>query len=468
MNIIRKLFGGLSKEKYLTPTQAINIRFFGGQLVPYSENKLMTIQKGYKGNDIIYSIIKLITTTAKIAPWGVYKIVDEDAYKEYKAELSKVQPDFKLAAELRQKSLEVYKGNTKLNKLLERPNKKQTLSRLHEELWTFKLTTGDYYEYWQLPTGGLDAKIPNSISALPSQNMDIESTTTLPLEEAAYYLRLGQMVKFTPEEILHESYTNLEWDTFGTQLYGMSPLTPSLPRLQRNNESQRAGAVAQANGGMRGIAYYDDERLDPNDDKTFEQMGKQKKTFREEMRPGVDGTGHVMWSQYKVGYQQLGFSPKDLESTDQELADLRQFCNTYGVPSQLLNDPAAKTYNTVTEAEKALITRACLPLLCDRRDSLNMKLDRTDNIIVDFDLSVYDQLQPNKKQIAEWANTMPIPNARKLELVGEDVPEWWTEEQRRAVLVPAGQQNLDDVLLPMPEDQSDDVNKITARGLNPL
>lgn len=468
MNIIRKLFGGLSKQKYLTPSQAINIRFFGGQLVPYADSKLMYVEKGYMGNDIIYSIVKLIRETAKVAPWGWYKVVDEESYKQYKAELRKEDPDFKKVFDLRKKSLELYANNPQLNKIIEQPNPSQNFASLNEELWTYKLITGDYFEYWDAPSGGLNGGIPKTMSALPSQYMDIESTTTLPLREAKYYLRLGQMVQFDASQILHEKYPNLQWDTFGIQLYGMSPLTPARQRLQRNNESQRAGAVAQSNGGMRGVAYYDDERLDPNDDATFEQMGKQKKTFQNDMRPGTDGTGHVMWSHWKVGYQQLGFSPKDLDTTAFELNDLRMFCSLYGVPSQLMNDPAAKTYNTTTEAEKALITRCAIPLLCDRRDSIKRQMNRTDNLVMDFDLSVYDQLQPNKAQIATWANTMPIPNARKLELVGEDVPEWWTEEQRRAVLVPAGQQNLDDVLLPMPEDQSDDVNKITERGLNPL
>lgn len=446
MNIIKRFFG----KKYLTPNQALNIRFFGGQIVPYNNDKRTFMEKGYLGNDIVASIVDLITTTAKVAPWNAYKVIDEGSYKAYKHELAKESPDYRKALKLHRKALELYVNDERLNGLLKYPNENQTFSDLNQELWMYKLVTGDYYEYWEdAPTGGLNAGLPKSLSALPSHEMLIKSGVTLPLTADKYYLTLGQMVEFDKTQVLHEKYANPKWDTYGRQLYGLSPWEASSPRIQRNNLSQKAGAITAQNGGMRGVAYYDDPRLDPNDDKTFEQMGKQKKTFQNEMRMGdPDGAGHVTWSQYKVGYQQLGFSSKDNDYSTIEASDLRMLCARVGVPSQLLNDAAAKTYNTTVEAEKALITRCCLPLLCSRRDSFNRRMNRRDNVVVDFDLSVYDQLQPNKNELANFANKMPLTNARKLELVGEDVPEYWTDEQRNAVLIPSGMVNMEDVLAP--------------------
>jgi len=468
MNIFQRLFGGGSK-KYLTPAQALNIRFFGGQLVPYNNNKLTYIERGYQGNDIVYSCVNLIRETAKVAPWAAYKVVDDASYKAYVAELKRPEPNFKKAFDLRKKALEFYDRDAALNNLLKYPNPNQTWAELNGENWTYKLITGDYFEYWEdMPSGGLSAGVPKSMSALPSQYMVIKSTQTLPLTADKYYLQLGQMVEFDTQYILHEKYPFLTWDTFGVQLYGMSPLQPALMRLQRNNESQRAGAVAAKNGGMRGVAYNDDDRLDPSEDQTFEQMKITKKTFQNEMRPGVEGTNHVFWSQYRIGYQQLGFSPKDLDLSNIEMADLRMFCALYGVPSQLLNDAAAKTYNTTIEAEKALITRCCLPLLNARRDSVNRKMNRKDNVIIDFDLSVYDQLQPNKKEIADWVNKMPLTNARKLEIIGEDVPETMTQEERDAILIPTGFQSLADAIAPTePADIQPDITALDEEGANP-
>ncbi len=49
------------------------------------------VRDGYSANDIVYSIVKLITDKAKLAPFHVYKVVDEKAAKKYKALMS--QPD---------------------------------------------------------------------------------------------------------------------------------------------------------------------------------------------------------------------------------------------------------------------------------------------------------------------------------------------------------------------------------------
>ena len=49
------------------------------------------VNDGYSANDIVYSIVKLIADKAKLAPFHVYKVVDESSAKKYKALMS--QPD---------------------------------------------------------------------------------------------------------------------------------------------------------------------------------------------------------------------------------------------------------------------------------------------------------------------------------------------------------------------------------------
>jgi hypothetical protein len=132
-----------------------------------------------------------------------------------------------------------------------------------------------------------------------------------------------------------------------------------------------------------------------------------------------------------------------------------------------MNDPAAKTFNSLIEAEKALITRCVIPLLCARRDSLNRKMDRSDNVVVDFDLTPYDALQPNKTQISTWVNAIPVTQARKLEIMGEDVPETMTEEERNLILVPSGMVPLADLMMGPADDITNDVNALDAEGANP-
>ena len=457
--MIKKIFSWLATKATTAVSKLIPFRFLGGQIVPYTDDKLTYIEKGYTKNDIIYSIINLITDTAILAPWDWYRVRDRKSYELMKSELRKDNPDMAKVVQLRKKSLELYTDNARLNQLFKYPNPTQTFSQLNKELWSYKLITGDYFEYWSgRPSGGLNGKIPETMSALPSQYMEIKASNTLPMYETGYQLNLGSPIPFEAYEVLHEKYPNLEWDINGTQLYGMAPLKAALRRLQKNNANQDSQTAAFENGGMRGIVSYDDERIDPSDRETFEQMGKDKTTFYNEMRPGPQGNLRTFFSVFRVKWQQMGFSPADMNQLESEKVDSRFFCSVWGVPSQLLNDDAAKTYNTTVEAEKALITRCVLPLLCDRRDSINRKME-LDDIVADFDLTVYDQLQPNKNEIAEWVNKMPLTNARKLEIIGEDIPETMTQEERDAILIPSGLQLLSDVIAkPIEADYSAEIN----------
>ena len=82
------------------------------------------VNDGYSANDIVYSIVKLIADKAKLAPFHVYKVVDESSAKKYKALMS--QPDkienWKDFEKLHKKAFELYTGDARLNELLKYPN----------------------------------------------------------------------------------------------------------------------------------------------------------------------------------------------------------------------------------------------------------------------------------------------------------------------------------------------------------
>jgi hypothetical protein len=236
-------------------------------------------------------------------------------------------------------------------------------------------------------------------------------------------------------------------------------------RIQQNNAVQQQAAAQAENGGGREVVSYDDPRLNPNDNDTFEQLGKDKETFYAEMKPGAQNNARVWFSAYGVKAQKLGYSPVELGLNEADMNALRFICNVYHAPSQLLNDPAAKTFNTVTEAEKALIIRCVLPLLCNRRDSVNWMYNQQ-NLVVDFDLTVYDQLQPDKVRIAEWVNKMPLTNQRKLEIAGEDVPDTMSQEMRDAIFIQTGLQNAEDLLAPAEDNFGENDNNVLSSGGN--
>jgi HK97 family phage portal protein len=126
---------------------------------------------------------------------------------------------------------------------------------------------------------------------------------------------------------------------------------------------------------------------------------------------GADNAGRIGVRGYKLGWQEVGLSQVDLAIIESEKWDLKRFCSVYGVPSQLVGDSEASTYNNVKEAEKALTTRCAMPLLVSFRNHLNRKLE-TDwgyagkGYFVDFDQTVFTELQEDIVEKSQWVNTL--------------------------------------------------------------
>ena len=78
------------------------------------------VNDGYVSNDIVYSIVNLIANKAKIAPFHVYKIIDQQAASQYKAALQNPEQvkSWKELENLKKKAYELYDGDARLNELL--------------------------------------------------------------------------------------------------------------------------------------------------------------------------------------------------------------------------------------------------------------------------------------------------------------------------------------------------------------
>jgi phage portal protein BeeE len=125
---------------------------------------------------------------------------------------------------------------------------------------------------------------------------------------------------------------------------------------------------------------------------------------------GTKNQGKIAVSPYKMGVANLGLSPVELGIIEAEKWDAVLLCAIYGVPPELIG-VVSKTYNNVVEAEKALTSRSALPLLTSHRDNSNKKLQtdwgfRGQNVYVDYDVSVYTELQEDVNQILDWTNKL--------------------------------------------------------------
>ena len=444
------LFDIFTKKKINTlfPTIPMNsqIAIERGIVTWQGADQRSFVDDGYVANDIVYSIIKLITDKAKIAPFHVYKVVDEKAAKKYKSLAAQKDINLKELETLHKKAYELYTGDQRLNELLKYPNEEDCWSDLVEQWCGFKLITGNSFIYGKLIEAGNNQGKPYELFALPSQFMAIiANINVFPPTRAGYQLYYGQMWSFDTKEILHDKYFNPQWGVTGGQLYGQSPLRAAAKNLTRSNEAKTAAVASFQNGGPAGVLFMNDERFDP----TSGQAQAQALKTAVSQKGGAANFNSIAVSGYKVDWKQIGLSPVELNIIESEKWDLKALCNIYGVPSQLLNDSDSKTYNNQREGEKALTLRCAIPLLNSLTENLNRKL-HTDwgykgtNLYVDYDLSVYGELEANKSEQTDWLDkAWWISPKQKLDIMNIEVPDYIPTEELEKLYIPTGLQTID-------------------------
>ena len=412
------------------------------------QNAQAYVRDGYQSNDIVYSIVKLITDKAKLAPFHVYKIVDQTAAKRYKSLMK--QPDkienWNEVKQLHKKAFELYDGDARLNELLKYPNGEDTFADLVEQWCGFKLLTGNSFIYAKMIEGGANDGKPFELYALPAQFMAIVANVEVfPPVRVGYQLYYGKMWTFDTKEILHDKYFNPYWTVTGNELYGQSPLMAAARTLTRSNEAKTAAVASFQNGGPAGVLFMNDDRFDPTSG--TQQAQALKKSISE--KGGASNYNSIAVSGYKVDWKQIGLSPVELNIIESEKWDMKSLCNIYGVPSQLLNDADNKTYNNQREGEKALTLRCAIPLLDAIAENLNRKLHsdwgyRGTNVYVGYDIQVYQELEANKTEQVAWLDqAWWISPAQKMEIMGIKNPDYIPTEELEKLYVPSNLQPLD-------------------------
>jgi HK97 family phage portal protein len=387
-------------------------QYVNGMLVPYQDTQKNYLVNGYNVNDIIYSIVKLIVDKVKVAPWGLYEIKDVASYKQLqslKARKELTAQEYVKTLSLQEKALVPVGKPGKWGELLNYPNDKDTWNELIAGGVTYKLLTGNKYMYGEVIPGGANAGMPLRIKNFPAHLTQIYATGIFPDEVITGY-GISEIPKsfFKPENIIHEKYFNPNWSLSHDQLYGMSPLKAALLRLKKNNSLTQAEASTFQNEGIKGILHMKGQVGTTDGLELLNEVGRLKESMMQEWT-GAHNRGRIGLSGWDVGYVPIGLTSQEMQIIESMMLDVRFFCSIYGVPSQLLNDPINKTYNTYKESERALTSRCALPELKSTADSLNRKgasWGLKPGQVLDFDMSSFPELQEDVKEVATWTNSL--------------------------------------------------------------
>jgi HK97 family phage portal protein len=419
----------------------------GGQLVSIPDNAAKYISDGYNVNDIIYSIINIILDKVRLPQWGIYQVEDESSLKSLYGLMSKkdiTAKDYSKILDLRTKALSPVKNPGKWGELVQYPNEYQTFQDLVAHGCGFKLLTGNKYIWADVLDAGANQGLPQNLWLMPSQYVQLMVTNGFPSKVTGYKMtnlaNATQKQPFAIEEVFHEKYANYSWNVNGEQHYGIAPLKAALRLTNRNNSALESSTAKFQNGGLDAIIYTDEPGINDLEGKRKHAQLTKESLIKE--YTGPKNQGKVSVSPYKMGVANLGLSPVELDIIQAEKWDLRRFCNVFGVPSQLLNDPDNKVYNNTKEGEKALTNRCALPLLTAFRDNMNRKarndwkLDK--RFILDFDIQVFSELQADINEVIDWTSKLiAVKPNDQLQLAGLEtskdpiMDEYWVKPNDR-------------------------------------
>jgi HK97 family phage portal protein len=384
--------------------------YLGESLVWNPENDETFINKGYRYNSTVYSIVNLITKAASTIPFVVYEVQKQNDLARYKA-LTSSGFDASVmhkAQQIRKHSL-VELDHTELHEVLKRPNPAQSYNAWLQEIIAFGKLTGNRYIFGIAPDTGINKGKYKELYVLPSQNMEIHSGGIMePVKE--YTLSYNGTYRIAADDVCHIKDFNPYYDGTGSHLYGMSPLHSGLRVLQANNEAVTTGVKYLQNQTARGVLMSEEGDL------SEEQARMLKQKFKEQNQ-GADKAGDLVITPKKLSWINFGLTTSDLSLIEQYNASIKDLCNIYSVPVQLLNNTDASTYNNMKEAKKALYQNAVIPELIKIREELNRWLTPKygQNLYIDFDFSVIPELQEEMdKVVQQMSNAWWItPNEKR-------------------------------------------------------
>lgn len=406
--------------------------WLGQSVIWNSENDDTYIDKGYRQNATIYSIINLVTKTASSIPLMVYEKVRESSYQKYRSMNSGIiTKESILHSKLLRKEALVELEDTELHRLLERPNPAQSFSSFLQEIIAFGMLTGNRYIYGIGPDTGVNLGKFQELYVLPSQKMEIVSGGLMqPVKE--YTLQYNGEYKIPADAICHIKDFNPYFDGSGSNLYGQSPLKAGLRSLTTNNEAVQTGVKYLQNQTARGILTTQEE------DGINEVQAQQLKDKFRQAHQGSSNAGDILISPKKMSWVNFGLSATDLSLIEQYNASVKDLCNIYNVPVQMLNNTDSATYNNMKEAKKALYQQCVIPQLINIRDEFNRWLAPKfgEKICIDFDFTSIPELQEEtEKLVDQMAKSWWLTPNEKREAMSFGVDE--EEEALNDYYIPA-------------------------------
>lgn len=381
--------------------------WLGGGFTSYDTNNSTYIDKGYNYNPVVFSVVNQRSKKVGSVPFSIKEIDNINQKNKRDNLLGATRHDLTPQQEVKKRILE-HKAFKEAYKSMpiDRPNSLQTWTEFMELYETFMASIGNAYIYLQSPNIGNNKDKPTSWYLLPSHltqivvkdNADFQSNES-PVD---YYILTegNQYVRFEANEVVHIKYSNPNYDTTGSHLYGQSPLRAALRNIQSSNEAIDLNNKALKSGGAFGLIHSKGASpLTPD-------QATQLKERLSEMDSGNGRLDKIAGVSSEVGFTRLSLTTDELKPFDYLSFDEKQICNVLGWSDKLLNNDTGAKYDNVNQFRKQVVTDTIQPDLNLLQEAINSNIlpryKGYDNCCFEFDITELPEMQQDVAKMMEY------------------------------------------------------------------
>ncbi len=357
------------------------------------------ITGGYLANDLVFQALRVYLQKAKVPPLILSKIVNQKALVKFQQfNASTKNQEHQITALLaRRKALnEVEDGDHSLLNLLNNPNDHQSQSQLFESLLGYYKLFGNGYLYGADSVDeGVNAGKYKKLYVLESQNVTPVYSGDWKSPIAYYQYSIdGNILRLHPDHVCHLK----QWNPVD-KINGLSPIVPGSKIISADNKNKVAQARSFDNGGRSKIISSGSENKDLQWSKDQQDLVNEK---LDERAKGADNYNNIFAVNRPALVQALGDSAVDMQLLEAAKHNRSTIPVLFGVWPVLVGDMQGGTENNVQMAYKALVTNTVVPDLIYVADELRRFLLKPyKNMYLDFDTTIFPELQPDLKLMKE-------------------------------------------------------------------
>lgn len=281
--------------------------------------------------------------------------------------------------------------------LLKRPNPLQGRSAFIERLVAFLMISGNSYVEMVSPKPN---ELPRELWVPRSDRITIiPGGMGLP---AAYIYQIGdKKIRFEVDPIKGISPI-LHIKTFNPldDWFGMAPMLAAALSIDNHNETGTHNlALLQNRAVPGGVVTIQQDANNPSGKLDDEQRSKLKAQIREKF--SGPNKGETMILEGGMKWEEMGFSPKEMEYIEGKNSSARDIALAFGFPPQLLGIQGDNTYSNQQEARLALYEETVLPTMDLIVSELNNSLVRRfgDDLFLDYDRDKIDALAVKREAV---------------------------------------------------------------------